>query len=169
MDSLSLEILKTFLSVQLTNEEGATVYRVMKKLNLYPSFIYKLIRKLENSGYIKCEYRKRGRVCKLTFLGMFEIYKRDVELRVHIEKLMSRCFNIRDVESLRRILLLLVERDTTPRSFPEFVGYLFLFLQLPEATRLLQEVANAMGVYFVPIVNIKVDGFTHLSCEKKLW
>lgn len=170
MDPLTLEILKTFVTEEFLGGSGVTVYRVMKKLNLYPSFIYKLIRKLENEGYIECKHKRKGRICRVTFLGMFEIYKRDNQLKIYIENLMSRALNIKDVESLRKILQFLIENNLTPRSYPEFIGFLILFFHIPEARSLLREVAKGLGANFVispNLVYVKVNGSTYFSCEKR--
>lgn len=169
MDPLSLDILKAFILEEASNEGGITTYRIMRKLNLYPSFIYKLIRKLESGGYVECTNRNKGRVCRVTILGMFEVYRRDSSMQIYIEKLLSRHLNVRDVENLRRVIQMLLGNDLAPRSYAEFLGYLLMFYHVPEARRLLREVASGLGAQFIispGLVYVKVNGSTYLSCEK---
>jgi len=74
MDVVSLQILETLAKAELY-KGGTSPYYVMKKLNLYPAFSYKLIKKLEKENYILCKKDKRGKICGLTLYGIVTLFK----------------------------------------------------------------------------------------------
>jgi len=54
MDPISLSILKIVAKEEIISSGGVTPYKIMRELNLYPTFTYKLVRRLEVAGVLSC-------------------------------------------------------------------------------------------------------------------
>jgi predicted transcriptional regulator len=90
MDPISLSILKIVAKEEIISSGGVTPYKIMRELNLYPSFAYKLVRRLEVAGVLSCTKSIKSRRCVLTIYGVLLLYRHDEEFRPYAEKLFAK-------------------------------------------------------------------------------
>jgi len=122
MDVVSLQILETLAQVELS-EGGASPYYVMKKLNLYPAFAYKLIKKLEKENYIICKNDRRGRLCNLTLYGivtLFKEYNKSLAKLLFVKKLK---LNLLKPDDIDKILEKLASLDGNNGYIYQIIGF----------------------------------------------
>jgi len=167
VDPISLEILRVVAKEELQSLSGVTPYRIMKKLNLYPSFAYKLVKKLESAGALKCVNSVRGKQCRLTVFGVLLLYKYDDEFRHYAEKLCAQKVALKNNSFTKTVLNLIVDKEL-PRSFAELLGWCILNSHIKEVSVFLREMAKCRGFSFVVTPHLvagKIDGKAFMVCE----
>jgi len=125
MDTVSLQILETLAHAEI-NMGGASPYYVMKKLNLYPAFAYKLIKRLEKENYIICKRGKKGRVCNLTLYGVVTLFKecnKNLARLLFVKKLNLKLLKLDDVD---RVLEKLASLDGDNGYIYQIIGFCLL-------------------------------------------
>ncbi|AFA39027.1 hypothetical protein Pogu_1000 [Pyrobaculum oguniense TE7] len=168
MDPIVKEILEIVIKETLQDAMGVTPYKIMKKRNFYPSFLYKLIRKLENSGYIKCRKGNKGRRCVPTLRGALTLYNQNTNMKSLIESYISRLLSI-DINHVRKIINVLLTEKYYPIEVFELLGWCMYKIHIYECRVLLRQFARCNNMSLVVDSNcclFKMNGQLFLECSK---
>lgn len=168
MDPISLSILKIVAKEELISSGGVTPYKVMRELNLYPSFAYKLVRRLEATGVLSCTNSIKGRRCVLTLYGVLLLYRHDEEFRPYAEKLFAKKLGLGTTECLKTMLDQVIKEKELPRSFAELLGWCILNSDIQDVRLFLYELvrSNRWGIILTPrIVAVRRNGKVTMICD----
>jgi len=148
VDVITLQILETLAQAELSGE-GASPYYVMKKLNLYPAFAYKLIKKLEKENYIICKKDKRGRLCNLTLHGiitLFKEYNKNLAKLLFVKKLR---LNLLKIDEIDKVLGKLVSLDGNSGYIYQIIGFCLFNIYDNDMRKLLVELLQDVDLMIV--------------------
>jgi len=148
VDVISLQVLETLAQAELSGE-GASPYYVMKKLNLYPAFAYKLIKKLEKANYIVCKKDKRGRLCGLTLYGivtLFKEYNKNIARLLFVKKLKLNLLKTDDVD---KVLEKLASLNGSNEYIYQIIGFCLLNFYDNDMRKLLIELLQDVDFMIV--------------------
>jgi predicted transcriptional regulator len=168
MDPISLSVLKIVAKEELISSGGVTPYKVMRELNLYPSFAYKLVQRLEATGVLSCTDSIKGRRCVLTIYGVLLLYRHDEEFRPYAEKLFAKKLGLGTTECLKTMLDQVIKEKELPRSFAELLGWCILNSDVPDVRLFLYELvrSNRWGIILTPrIVAVRRNGKVTMICD----
>jgi predicted transcriptional regulator len=168
MDPISLSILKIVAKEELISSGGVTPYKIMRELNLYPSFAYKLVQQLETSGVLSCTKSIKSRRCVLTIYGVLLLYKHDEEFRPYAEKLFAKKLGLGTTECLKTVLNQVIREKELPRSFAELLGWCILNSDVRDVGLFLYELvrSNRWSIILTPrIVAVKRNGKVAMICD----
>ena len=163
-----MSILKIVAKEELISSGGVTSYKIMRELNLYPSFAYKLVRRLETTGVLSCTDTIKSRRCVLTIYGVLLLYKHDEEFRPYAEKLFAKKLGLETTEYLKTVLNQIIKEKELPRSFAELLGWCILNSDVRDVGLFLYELvrSNRWGIILTPrIVAVKKNGKVTMICD----
>jgi len=170
VDVVSLQILETLAQAEL-NEGGASPYYVMKKLNLYPAFAYKLIKKLEKENYIICKKDRRGRLCNLTFYGivtLFKEYNKSLAKLLFAKKLKLNLLKTDDIDKILENLASLNENNG---YIYQIIGFCLFNLYDSDMRKLLVELLRDIDFMIViggKGIYVRKNGAQYCFCTTSL-
>ena len=168
MDSISLSILKIVAKEELFSSAGVTPYKIMRELNLYPSFAYKLIQRLEANGVLSCTKSIKGRRCILTIYGVLLLYRHDEEFRLYAEKLFAKKLGLGTTGFLKTVLNRVIKEKELPRSFAELLGWCLLNSDAQDVRLFLYELARSQrwNIILTPrIVAVRRNETVFATCD----
>ncbi|ABO08277.1 hypothetical protein Pcal_0851 [Pyrobaculum calidifontis JCM 11548] len=171
MDVISLQIIETLAEAELY-KGGASPYYVMKKLNLYPAFSYKLIKKLEKENYIICKKNKKGRICNLTLYGivtLFKEYNKNLARLLFVKKLNLKLL---EIDSADRVLEKLASLDGNNGYIYLIIGFCLLNFYDNDIRKLLVELLKDIDFMMIiggKCVYMHKNGARYCFCTTSLY
>jgi len=170
MDPIILDILKTFVEKSLIDKnEGITPYKIMRKYNFYPSFAYKLIKKLEMNGLISCNKNKKKKQCKITLYGLLFLYKYDIQSRQNIISIFSKMLGITDKTMLNVVLDTISRSNILPRNLIELISFSIAHSHINEVKMFLSTLSKKLNFTLVlspNIIYIRSGSQSFILCAK---
>lgn len=112
----------------------------MRLLNQYPNYVYRTIDRLEKEGYVECLGGGRGRRCRATLLALFKLYTSGSTVA---ERLIAKRLGVESIDDLKTVLRG-GEDKLRPRNAIDLTGWLVVNAEMPEARRLLIEIAPGL-------------------------
>ncbi|ACB39290.1 hypothetical protein [Pyrobaculum neutrophilum] len=170
-DHFTIKILDTVLSEELRGEPGVTPYQIMRKLGLYPSFLYKNIKVLERRNYLVCKEAGRGKKCSTTVGGLLAFLKvvKDYDKYVYLffRKLGfgSPPMDLRDAKTL---LSLIIDGGTTPKDIYDLFVWSLLHCENSVVAKFLKALSGILGITLVMtphMVYVKRNGTEICTCR----
>ncbi|MEM4510390.1 MAG: hypothetical protein QXD08_05450 [Pyrobaculum sp.] len=141
MDPVAAYVLTLLAYEEARGGVGATRYRVMRLLNQYPNYVYRTIDRLEKEGYVECLGGGRGRRCRATLLALFKLYTSGSTVA---ERLIAKRLGVESIDDLKTVLREVAKTNYAPRNAIDLTGWLVVNAEMPEARRLLIEIAPGL-------------------------
>ncbi|CCC81832.1 hypothetical protein [Thermoproteus tenax] len=173
LDFYAAKILEIIADEEVRGAHGITPYQIMRRLEAYPSFLYKNVKNLERRGLIACTRGSRGRLCSVTISGLLAYLKNggdpDKYVRLFFRKLGFESLPVAPDEA-KNILRLLVNDSAIPRDLNDLFTWALLYCKYYFVTKFLRALSTLLDIRVVVTpqrVYVKRGNIEVCSCEKR--